>query len=394
MEINEKKIPFKERKKSKKVAGLLGIFLGAFGIHNFYLGKFVRGVLEVLFTIYVMATSEDFFQFYCVITVTTGLLGFIKGCLILGNVIDVNKNYRLKHASKEENIEYATLALKKFKGNDKSNFVDYISKRTPLSATDIKEIINTEQAKTDKKNEEMEELKKQLEQEKIDKKKQEIELSKKFIPSEPKKQENQITEDNKATYQSVKEPNNENYSLRTAQDMYNYCLQNNFGSGMSAAWDLKHFALIENALQKNEKVYLCFEGLHNYISASKHDGNFAFALTNKRIIMAQKRMMGEAIQSVYLENLNDVSYKKGLLFGVISIDTTKEFFNVGVNSVTAQCIINALHEKIDEIKSNNGKTNGDSNISVSNELKTLKELFDSGILTQEEFDKQKAKLLK
>jgi TM2 domain-containing membrane protein YozV len=35
--------------KDKLVAGLLGIFLGGFGVHKFYLGKIGQGVLYVLF---------------------------------------------------------------------------------------------------------------------------------------------------------------------------------------------------------------------------------------------------------------------------------------------------------------------------------------------------------
>ena len=38
--------------KSKIVAGLLGIFLGAFGIHNFYLGKVKRAILQLAMTIF------------------------------------------------------------------------------------------------------------------------------------------------------------------------------------------------------------------------------------------------------------------------------------------------------------------------------------------------------
>jgi len=38
--------------KSKLAAGLLGIFLGTLGIHNFYLGRAGRGVIQLLLTIF------------------------------------------------------------------------------------------------------------------------------------------------------------------------------------------------------------------------------------------------------------------------------------------------------------------------------------------------------
>ncbi len=39
-----------EERKSKLVAGLLGIFLGSFGVHNFYLGYKERAILQVSLT--------------------------------------------------------------------------------------------------------------------------------------------------------------------------------------------------------------------------------------------------------------------------------------------------------------------------------------------------------
>lgn len=37
--------------KSKMTAGLLGIFLGAFGVHQFYLGNTKRGIIELIVTV-------------------------------------------------------------------------------------------------------------------------------------------------------------------------------------------------------------------------------------------------------------------------------------------------------------------------------------------------------
>jgi TM2 domain-containing membrane protein YozV len=55
--------------KSKLVAGLLGIFLGGFGIHRFYLGYTQMGVIQIIVT---------------VVTCGIGAIwGFIEGILIL-----------------------------------------------------------------------------------------------------------------------------------------------------------------------------------------------------------------------------------------------------------------------------------------------------------------------
>lgn len=59
--------------KSKMVAGLLGIFLGGLGIHNFYLGYTGKAVAQLILGIVTCGVA--------------GIWGFIEGILILcGNI--------------------------------------------------------------------------------------------------------------------------------------------------------------------------------------------------------------------------------------------------------------------------------------------------------------------
>ena len=57
--------------KSKMAAGLLGIFLGAFGIHNFYIGKTGRGVVQLVLTV------------LCCTAFISAVWGLIEGIMIL-----------------------------------------------------------------------------------------------------------------------------------------------------------------------------------------------------------------------------------------------------------------------------------------------------------------------
>ena len=60
--------------KSKLAAGLLGIFLGSWGVHRFYLGYINIGIIQLVVTIFTCGIG--------------GLWGFIEGILILcGNTI-------------------------------------------------------------------------------------------------------------------------------------------------------------------------------------------------------------------------------------------------------------------------------------------------------------------
>ena len=63
--------------KSKLVAGLLGIFLGCFGVHNFYLGYTGKAVAQVLISVLSCFTLAPI----------TSIWGLIEGIMILvGNI--------------------------------------------------------------------------------------------------------------------------------------------------------------------------------------------------------------------------------------------------------------------------------------------------------------------
>lgn len=64
--------------KSKMAAGLLGIFLGGWGIHNFYLGYTGKGIAQILVTILTCGIGS--------------LWGLIEGIMILAGSITTDAN--------------------------------------------------------------------------------------------------------------------------------------------------------------------------------------------------------------------------------------------------------------------------------------------------------------
>lgn len=75
------------QQKSKIAAGILGIFLGVFGVHNFYLGRVGRGVAQLLLTL-----------LSCfLLSPVSEIWGLIEGILILtGNISTDGKGIPLK----------------------------------------------------------------------------------------------------------------------------------------------------------------------------------------------------------------------------------------------------------------------------------------------------------
>ena len=107
-----------------------------------------------------------------------------------------------------------------------------------------------------------------------------------------------------------------------------YKLANDFLSKYSftIAWRIKqHAKVMEKHLNPDEEVFYLF-------AAQKNANPFDFfstcliALTNKRILVVQKRVIfGYNLKSVTPDLFNDFSVYRGIIFGKVYIDTVKEF---------------------------------------------------------------------
>ncbi len=74
--------------KSKIAAGLLGIFLGAFGVHNFYLGYTQKAVIQLVLTIVGLITSCIVIGVFLVMA--SSIWGLVEGILILVGKINTD----------------------------------------------------------------------------------------------------------------------------------------------------------------------------------------------------------------------------------------------------------------------------------------------------------------
>lgn len=175
--------------------------------------------------------------------------------------------------------------------------------------------------------------------------------------------------------------------------MYNWCIEKGFGKGWSQNTALKHFQLITDTLTPGEEAHIAFIGLHNYISMTKHDQNFAYAITEKRIIMAQHRLFGSVVQTVAIDQINDITSVTGLTLCIITVDTFKEKFNVAVNKEDGQRLARRLHDYLVEVKIAQQPQTVASQVSAADEIIKFKGLLDAGVISEEEFEAQKKQLL-
>ncbi|MCL2379532.1 MAG: PH domain-containing protein [Coriobacteriia bacterium] len=188
-------------------------------------------------------------------------------------------------------------------------------------------------------------------------------------------------------------------SPRTAAEMWQYCEKYELASGVSQAKGLRNFTLIENSLNDDEKVLTCFCGLHNYVSMTEHDNNYSYAVTSKRIVMAQDRMLGENFNSVSLDNVNSTSLGTKLLMGIVRVDTLGGGFSVGLNNDAAKLVSEKLHEALAVVKKADEPVPAataaapTAAVDIAAEIKKFEELLYARLITQEEFDAKRKQLL-
>ena len=111
---------------------------------------------------------------------------------------------------------------------------------------------------------------------------------------------------------------------------------------MTIAFRLKkHASVVDGILDKDEKVLYAFCGQRNEGNTIIFE-SCVVVLTNKRIIIGEKRFIGYYILTVSPELFNDLKINSRLIFGQIEIDTVKE--NIFISNIDKKAL--------DEIETN------------------------------------------
>ena len=126
------------------------------------------------------------------------------------------------------------------------------------------------------------------------------------------------------------------------------------------------------------------------------DGNtWLVTLTDRRIIFLDKGLIyGLKQTAIDLDKVNSVSGKTGIIFGAISIEdgaSSKLIDKVLKKTVVA--FTNKVRDAIDARKSSHAPTLQPAGDDVVAKIERLAALLEKGVINQEEFAQQKAKLL-
>lgn len=177
--------------------------------------------------------------------------------------------------------------------------------------------------------------------------------------------------------------------MRMANEMYKYVKDNKYIDNVGKARAKKHFESLEKELHGDEVVDMTLVGLleNNGIA----DGYYAVAITNRRIVMAQSGLFGRnKSKTVLLDNLNDITITQKLSMRHIEIDTISDRIVLSLNTWSNESVGHKLKETVLKFKQRETEPTGGS---LADELRKFKELFDDGIITEEEFETKKKELL-
>ena len=135
------------------------------------------------------------------------------------------------------------------------------------------------------------------------------------------------------------------------------------------------------------------------ITGRYNNGRGILVATNRRLIFIDKGMLSLKVEDFSYDKIASIESKTGMVFGSLTIYASgnKEKFEYADKGLL-RGFADFLRVKISTQKSQSSPVsspveNPSSTISVADELEKLAGLRDRGIITEEEFSAQKAKLL-
>ena len=139
------------------------------------------------------------------------------------------------------------------------------------------------------------------------------------------------------------------------------------------------------------------ESIKGLTSGFMGGNTWLIVCTEKRIIFLDKGMLyGLKQKDTPLEKINSIEHKIGMIFGKITIrDAASEMTIEHIEKTAVAPFLETVNSAIEALKSsaNAPPPAGNEHVDVASQLGKLADLRDKGVLTEEEFQGQKKKLL-
>jgi hypothetical protein len=191
--------------------------------------------------------------------------------------------------------------------------------------------------------------------------------------------------------------------MRTIEEIRNYMIENkSYGYDndvklITGGKVDKHIELLLSSLRPEEEVKFSILATGIYNGAQiVVGGNCILFITTERILYGCKGMMWSTVKSVNIDDCRDVeSDTFGILKGTVKINTRTEIVKFETKKSETIRLAGIIEKILKEVVDANKApaTQVVNQLSAADELKKFKELLDSGLITQEEFDAKKKQLL-
>jgi hypothetical protein len=136
------------------------------------------------------------------------------------------------------------------------------------------------------------------------------------------------------------------------------------------------------------------ETIDNIAQGTYNNGQGILVSTNRRLVFVDKGLLyGLKVEDFPLDKITTIQYETGLLHGEIKIHTSGNIAKIdNVEKATARAFAEFVRNKLSQPKETTAPI-VNNQPDVYDQLEKLAKLKEQGILTQEEFDTQKKKLL-
>ena len=149
----------------------------------------------------------------------------------------------------------------------------------------------------------------------------------------------------------------------------------------------KEIKEMANILQDDEELVYAISGI-------TEGDTWLISCTDRRVIFLNNGFVyGLKQKEIPLNRINSIEQSKGFVYGKIAIWDGASKIEIGnILKPTIPIMVETINKAIDDAKKNTQPQQSNS-IDVSEQLEKLASLRDRQIVTQDEFEKQKAKIL-
>lgn len=152
--------------------------------------------------------------------------------------------------------------------------------------------------------------------------------------------------------------------------------------------------LVRKEINELPQILAESETIDNIAQGTYNNGQGILVSTNRRLVFVDKGLLyGLKVEDFPLDKITTIQYETGLLFGEIKIHTSGNVAKIdNVEKATARAFAEFVRNKLSQPRETTAQI-ANNQPDIYDQLEKLAKLKEKGILTQEEFDTQKKKLL-